>query len=714
MKNEKLMKRYFLNFIIYNFQFSILNAAKRTVFFFLIFFELPAIASGPSVLLITLDTTRADHLGCYGGKNVSTPNIDALAAKGALFEEARSHCPLTLPSHASMLTGLTPPALNLRVNGLVLDKGVPMIQEMLGKKGYRTAAVVSSVILERTRGLSRGFDVYDDQMTMIRSGGGAPEERRAEDATSAALREMAGVKGPYFLWVHYYDPHHEYHPPSPFAERFRSSPYDGEIAYMDEQIGRLLAGLSEKGLLKDTLIVVTADHGEGLGEHNEQVHGIFLYEYAVHVPLIVAFEGRVPSGKRVKGLCAISDITPTIMDFLGLEADGFEGRSLVPIIKGSAFDDKPVYLESYEGYFNYGWAPLRGIMDGEYKFVDAPRPELYRYRESEYRNLYAEQPGKASVMRAALRPYPPARDAEKKEMDVLLSDPSNAETLKQLMSLGYLSGSAKRLDQPGLLDPKEGILIDGELEKAERARNAGNLDTARGILRNILKKNPSNFRAYSILGTIYLSENRLEEAKACFREEIRLKPQEDGAHLNLGTVYKRQGDLVSAEKEYRAALAVNPRMAEAAANLARILVDLKRGGEAKLVIERSISGGAASSDLYFLAGSLHRTERNLAEARQCFLKAADLDPADHVSIASAGQVAYMSGNRDEALSLYERAQKLSPLKFEYNAVIGSIYLEDRKDGVRALPYLKRALASAPDASARREIEALISGITPRQ
>lgn len=706
------MKKHFLNFKILDFQFSIINAAKRTVFFFLIFFELPAIASAPNVILITLDTTRADHIGCYGGKNVSTPNLDALAAKGVLFEEARSHCPLTLPSHASMLAGRTPAGMNLRVNGLVLEKDVPMIQETFRKRGYRTIAVVSSVILEKTRGLSRGFDVYDDEMTMIRPGGGPPEEKRAEDATSAALREMAGTKGPYFLWVHYYDPHHEYEPPSPYAEKFRASPYDGEIAYMDAQIGRLLSGLSEKGLLKDTLIVVTADHGEGLGEHNEKVHGIFLYEYAVRVPLIMVLEGNIPAGKRASGLCALSDLAPTVSDLLGLDEKGYEGRSLAPMIRGSLWEDKPVYLESYEGYFNYGWSPLRGMIDGDYKFIDAPRPELYRYRESEFRNLYAEQPGKAAEMRAAMKKYPPARETEKKEMDALLSDPSNAETLRQLLSLGYLSGGGKRLDQPDLLDPKEGILIDAELENAEKARNSGNLDKAKEGLRNILKRNPSNFRAYSILGTIYLSENRLEEAKACYREEIRLKPQEDGAHLNLGTVHKRQGDLASAEKEYRAALAVNPRMTEAVANLARILLDQKRDGEARQILEEAVAGGAESSDVYFLAGTIYKSGKDLVKARQCFLKAATLDPGDHVSLASAGQAAYMAGDRDEALSLYERARKLSPGKFEYNAAIGSIYLEDKKDGARALPYLKKALSAAPDPATRRELESLISELEP--
>lgn len=670
----------------------------------------PILAQSPNVLLITLDTTRADHLGCFAGKKYATPNIDALAAKGVLFEEARAHCPLTLPSHATMLTGKLPSSLNLRVNGLILGDGVPMIQETFRKKGYRTIAVVSSVILEKTRGLSRGFDVYDDKMTMIPTEGGPPQEKRAEDATSSALREMNGVRSPFFLWVHYYDPHHDYVPPPPFSLRFSTVPYDGEISYMDSRIGVLIKGLADKGLLKDTLIIVASDHGEGLGEHDEKVHGIFLYEYALHVPLIMVYDGKIPAGRRVSGLCGLSDIAPTIMDLLGMEGGGFDGRSLVPMIIGDKWNDEPIYIESYEGYFNYGWAPLRGLVDREHKFIDAPRPELYKYRESEYENLYAGSPGAASVMRKELKKYPAAQEGEKKEMDAIVDDPSNAETLRRLMSLGYLSGSGRRLDQSGLIDPKDGILIESEIENAEKARNSGRLKEATETLRNILKKNPSNFRALSILGTIYLSQNRLEEAKLCYQEEVRLKPQEDGAHLNLGTVYKKQGDAAAAEKEYRAALAVNPRMTEAVASLGRMLLDQKRNGEAKRLLEDAISDHAESADVYFVAGSMYRTASNPEKSRDCFLKAASLNPMDDVAIASAGQLSYIAGRVDEALSLYQKALKISPRRFEYNAAIGSILLEEKKDPAGALPYLKNALAAAPDAPTKKELGDLVSRI----
>lgn len=666
----------------------------------------------PNVILITLDTTRADHLGCYGYKSAATPNLDALAAKGVLFMECRSHCPLTLPSHATILTGDFPSTINLRVNGLVLNGQIPLIQETFRKNGYRTVAVVGSVILEKTRGLSRGFDVYDDQMTMLPNEEGPPRERRAEDVTSAALKEMEDVKGPFFLWVHYYDPHYEYSAPSPYAEKFSKIPYDGEISYMDAQIGRLLKILSQRGLMKNTLVVAAGDHGEGLMEHGEKQHGIFLYEYAIHVPLIIAFEGKVPQGRHLEGMCALSDVAPTIMDLLSLKSGPFDGRSLGPMISGQNWDDRPLYIETYEGYFNYGWAPLRGMVDRDHKFVDAPRPELYKYRASEFDNLYAGFPKIASDMRVELKKFPPADEKETKKMEEFLKDPSNTETLRQLISLGYLSGAGKRPDQPGLIDPKDGIPIEEGLHKAEKLRDSGNLKEARDILAGILKKNPTNFPALSILGNIYLSENKLEEAKVCFLEEVRLEPQEDGAHLNLAAVYKRQGEMAAAEKEYRAALTVNPRMTQAVASLGQMLLDQNRTKEARQVLEKAIADHAESSDVYFVAGTMYGMERDLEKAKSCFLKAVLFNPLDHVAMANLGQIAFAQGKIDEAISCYEKAAALSHNRPEYLAPIGTLYLNQKNDIDKALYYFRKALAADPDggmADGLREIIASLEG-----
>ncbi len=705
-----------LNFEFFNFQLSIFNIGTK-IRNVIISAWLLAVCAGtvsaqsPNVLLITLDTTRADHIGCYGSKDAKTPNLDALAAKGALFEEARTSCPLTLPSHAALLTGKNTSTLNLRVNGLVLNEKFPLLQEAFKSRGCRTVAAVSSVVLEKTRGLSRGFDIYNDKMTMVPRGGGPPEERRAAETTDAALREMAAVKGPYFLWVHYYDPHYDYRPPSPFAENFQKTPYDGEIAYMDAEIGRLIRGLSDKGLLSNTLIVVAGDHGEGLMEHGERQHGIFLYEYALRVPLIMVFEGRIPAGSRVLGMVDLTDAAPTIRALAGLPASGSDGKDLSPLFSGKnqARDERHFYIETYHGYFNYGWAPLRGIIDDEYKFIDAPRPELYRYRVSEERNIYSEEPKTAARMRKILANYPAADEGEIKELENLLKDPSNAENISHLMSLGYLSGGSVRPSQAGLIDPKDGIGIEEELRKAQEVRDSGKIEEAKQILTGIIKRNPANFPAFSILGSIYLGEGKLEEAKVCFMEQIRLKPHTDGGHLNLGTVYKKLGNLQLAEKEYRAALAVNPRMAEAAASLASLLSSQGRSKEAKEVLEAALSNQTESADVYFQIGYVYATESDFDKARFSFTKCVSLDPMRHDALANLGHIAYRTGKTDEAITNFERAARISG-RPEYYATLGSLYLNGKNDPAKAVFYYRKALAADPYGKMAGELRQMIAGL----
>lgn len=680
--------------------------------FYTIFFiiNVTILAQSPNVILITLDTTRADHIGCYIGKEGFTPNIDEIAKKGILFEEARCNVPLTLPSHANILTGKNSSSLNLRVNGLELNPKHTLIQEVLKKKGYNTVAVVSSIILEKTRGLSKGFDIYNDKMTKIPKSGGPPEERKAEEATNATLQEMEKIKPPYFLWVHYYDPHYDYNPPSPYNIKFEKNLYDGEIAYMDEQIGRLLKSLSEKGKLKNTLIVVVGDHGEGLTEHNERQHGVFLYEYALHIPLIFSYEGVLPQNKKISEMVSVTDIAPTIIDFVNEKMEGVDGRSLLGLIKESKWQETPIYIETYHGYFNYGWAPLRGIMDREYKFIDAPKPELYRYRESEFKNIYTEKSEIVKKFRRELSKYPPADEGTLKELENFLKDPSNSENLKALMSLGYISGSNMNPNQKGLLDPKDGIAMEEELRTAQEVRDSGNLEKAKEMLLSIIKRNPTNVPALSILGGIYLYENKLEEAKVVFLEQIKLKPQMDSAHLNLGSVYKRLGNLELAEKEYRAALTVNPRMSEAVANLSQLWINQNRLKEAKELLEKAIQNQMENSDIYFEAGILYAMESNFEKARYCFTKTVSLNPMNHQALANLGRIAFKQNKYDEAISYYERAARIAYSSSEYYATLGSLYLNGKNDIDKAIFYFRKALAADPYGKSANELRQMIQGL----
>ncbi len=668
----------------------------------------------PNLLLITLDTTRADHLGCYGDQKAQTPTLDRLAREGALFENARCHVPLTLPSHATLLSGLLPSTLNLRVNGLKLQEGVPTLATLLKERGYTTLAVVSSVILERERGLARGFDRYDDRMTQPPRGGGPPEERKAEEVTKAALEAVGKVRGPFFLWVHYYDPHYEYRPPEPFAKAFAQNPYDGEIAYMDHEVGRLLQGLEEAGLLSRTLVAVAGDHGEGLMEHGERQHGVFLYEYALRVPLILRWPGRVPAGLRVKDLCGLADLAPTVLELLGLKAPRTDGRSLLPLLRGKPLPPRILYAESYHGFFTYGWAPLRAVADGEWKFIEAPRPELYRYRVSETENLVSKEPAKAAALRKALEAFPAAGAGEEAEMERLLKDPSNAETLRQLMSLGYLSGGGLRPDAKGLLDPKDAISIEEELRSVTDLMDRGEKARGKEILLSILKRNPENVPALSMLGIAYLNEGQYDKARVCFEREIALKPQMDTAHLNLGTVHKRQGRLALAEKEYRAALALSPRFAEAASNLAQVLLDQNRRAEARKVLEEALAQGLETSDLYFEKGILEAGEGRWEPARFAFTKAFSLDPRRHEALANLGRVAFQQGKVDEAIAQYERALRLVPREPSYLATLGSLYLDGKNDPRKALTYFRRALEADPYGKEAPNLREIVRGLEAQE
>ncbi len=671
----------------------------------------PAPARGaPSLLLITLDTTRADHLGCYGAKGVQTPVLDGLASRGARFGEAHAHVPLTLPSHATLLTGDLPCTLNLRVNGMKLKEGTQTLATFLKSRGYWTGAFVSSVVLERGRGLAGGFDVYDDHMTLPPRTGGPPEERRAEGTTQAALSAASKVRGPFFMWVHYYDPHYEYRPPEPYATRFASHPYDGEIAYMDASLGKLLEGLKAQGKMANTLVVVAGDHGEGLGEHGEKQHGVFLYEYAMHVPLIMDWAGHIGPGTVVPQTVGLSDVAPTALDLMGLSGPRTDGRSLRPLLAGGPLAAAPLYMESYHGFFTYGWAPLRGLMDGPWKFIQAPRPELYAWRSGEDKNEYRSDAPQVAAALSALQRFPAAGQGEQKEMERFLKDPSNQETLRQLMSLGYISGSDSRPDQPGLLDPKDAIGIEEELRQASELTSTGQTEKGSEILLSILKKNPQNVPALSMLGMAYASSGKYEQARVCFQEEVKLKPQMDTGHLNLGTAYKNLGNPALAEKEYRAALALNPRMPEALAGLAQLLVNQKRMGEARAVLAAAAAGGVESADLYFEQGIVEASAGNIEAARFGFSKCLSLDPRRHEAAANLGRIAYQQGQVDEAIQYYERALRLVPRNVGYLATVGSLYLNGKNDSTKALQYFERALAADPYGPEAGNLKDMIRGL----
>jgi arylsulfatase A-like enzyme len=359
----------------------------------------------PNVILVTLDTTRADHLACYGYSGVKTPTLDALARRGVLFEQCAAASPLTLPSHSTIMTGMYPTYHGVRLNGnTALSEEQTTIAEVLAGRGYQCGAFIGAFVLDGRWGLKQGFHHYDDTFDLKKYKhldlGGV--QRPGNEITDAALAWLEGRKdNPFFAWVHFYDPHSPYEPPEPFFSEYNTSiagRYDGEIAFMDSQIGRLESWLETNGLVKNTIVVLIGDHGEGLGSHGEGTHGYFIYDYAVHVPFLVVTPLKGLSGVRVSSQVRAADVFPTVLELVGAGAPAeVNGRSLVPVMfNPKAADLGPAYSESMAPNLQFGWAPLRALRTTRFKFIDAPRSELYdlakdKAEESDVQNRYPDQ-----------------------------------------------------------------------------------------------------------------------------------------------------------------------------------------------------------------------------------------------------------------------------------------------------------------------------------
>ena len=437
----------------------------------------------PNVLLVTIDTLRADHVGSYGHASASTPTIDALALRGVRFDTSVVHAPLTGPSHASILTARTPLGHGFRNNsGYVLPPQIRTAAEDFRDAGYRTAAFVSAFPLDRRFGFDRGFETYDDRLPRGNDRRRTPYVERFADATTdAALRwlDTAGPAqttraAPWFLWVHYYDPHAPYEPPADLAARFPQAPYDGEIAFVDRELARLLRALDAKGQSGRTIVLLTADHGESLGQHGEGTHGIFVYDATLRVPWVMAGPG-IAAGRVSRTVARSIDVLPTLADFAGLPPrKEVEGRSLRPAADGREMADEPTYAESLYPELELGWAPLHAWRTASVKYIKAPRAELYDLTQdgAETKNRAGEEPARVDnlnrTVEAALRsPTPSAPTAS--------VDPETAERLR---ALGYASGGRVSRAAGALRDPKDGVRL---LPRLNRGMSAARTEPAIAI-----------------------------------------------------------------------------------------------------------------------------------------------------------------------------------------------------------------------------------------
>jgi choline-sulfatase len=627
----------------------------------------PAAARDVNIVLVTLDTTRPDYLSCYGGR-ASTPNLDALAARGVLFTQAVVQVPLTLPSHACILTGSYPQVHGIRDNGgFSLAPGVPTLASLASEAGMDTAAFVGAAILNRRHGLDLGFRTYSDDMKEQEQSSKLPgvvAEIPAREVSNRAIAwlqskaSQAGADGPerpFFLWLHYYDPHVPYDPPQPERTLYADDPYAGELAYTDGQLGRVFDWLRSNGQEANTLIVVMADHGESLGEHGEYTHGVFLYDSTVHVPLIIAGPG-VPGGKTATQQVRSIDILPTVTEYLGIPDGGrSQGTSLLPLLtSGRPVRTTYSYMETLYPKTAMGWSELRGVRDGAWKLILAPRSELYDLTadRAESRNVIGEFGPEAERLKK--RAWDVGGDPD--ELGSLQASPLDDRTRRELESLGYVNVSRPReirIDMSGP-DPKDRVRV---LEVAEKTADLVNHDQYKAavpLLLPAIKSDPQNPMLYSRLALCYERTGQYRKAIEVYGDAIRHQADNDYTYSELGELYVRVGDLSKAVAAMERASQLNPSNLQNLTNLATAYLQLGRPAEAEKAAAAVLAHNPQDAGASNLLGLIAVSRGDGNQARVQFEKALRNDPDFADAYLNLGVLAEKAGQPQLAANYFRQ------------------------------------------------------------
>jgi arylsulfatase A-like enzyme/Flp pilus assembly protein TadD len=647
----------------------------------------------PNVLLVTIDTLRADHVGAYGYAGASTPVLDGLARRGALFESASSAVPLTGPSHATILTGTYPPQHGVRENvNFLLDPRHLTLATRLQRRGYRTAAFVAAYPVAAGFGFGQGFDAFSEGLHP-NPGIGQGAERPANEVADAALAWLREAPTPFFAWVHFYDPHAPYVPPSPFRERFPERPYDGEIAFADAQLGRILEGLRLAGHADDTVIVVLADHGEGLGEHGEAGHGILLHEATLRVPFLLSGP-RVPAGLVVKEPVGTVDVMPTLLALLGLEVpEDLPGRSLRPALDGRRLSTASLYAEALFGRLNCRWASLRALREEGWKLVLGAHPQLFHLPSDpgETRDRAAEEPERLRKMQAALQAavttLAPGGDRVR---PVALS----TEQSERLRSLGYTAGGggAGTIDEPGLPDPRGLVAIYERLEILQSVTGPA-IEPAIREIAGLLSLDPGSPFAHFVMAAVAYRGGHFDLAEKAFERTLALDPDRPVIRQHYGTLLRDMGRLGDSERELRIAAEQAPETDFATRiNLAETLTAAGKGEEADAILRRVLEREPNHTKA---KGTLGRVMLDRGRFREAipYLESA-LDGKDPLPLLDLARAHLRLGEAAPAREAAGRALALSPgLPWALGLAGHALVLEGRR--AEGLELLNRALAVGP-------------------
>jgi arylsulfatase A-like enzyme/Tfp pilus assembly protein PilF len=619
----------------------------------------------PNVVLITLDTTRADRMGFLGSDRGLTPNLDALGHVALVFSRAYAQVPLTTPSHATIFTGTYPQFNHVNYMGDALGKSLPFLPDILHRNGYQTAAFVGALVLDPLKlapGFDRGFDVYDAGFHRRRPGEDNYHslERRGEEVLSRALSWLSKhPAGPFFLWIHLYDPHDPYSPPEPYRTRYQADPYDGEIAYTDSVVGKLIAELRTRRLFDDSLIAVMADHGEAFGEHGEKHHGIFLYDETIHIPLMFKLP-RQHTAMRGEKRVGLVDVAPSILRALHFAVpDAMQGQSLLHFMtpdkavqsgeQGDSGSTRAIYSESGYGHLSFGWSMLKAWRAGNYLYVDAPERELYDQNvdPGATHNVAPDSKAVADTAASQMAEFRRKTIAESTEKTQLTT-----EQTENLHALGYMgSDTAVPNDSSGEAgaDPKQKIsianLLYGALVHTENAR----YQEAVPILEEVVKQEPHALTAYLLLGRAYVSLKEYQKAIAPLQHVVETTPDNSLAHYELGCALVKTGHWTEAAPQFEAAVSEMNRSAMMHFYLALVYQQTSRNDEALAEFKDALHWDPKNFPANLLLGRMYIKQQKAADALPLLQKAATLR-ADAIDPHRLLADAYTQLGRDEDAS----------------------------------------------------------------
>jgi arylsulfatase A-like enzyme/Flp pilus assembly protein TadD len=661
-----------------------------------------------NLVVVTLDTTRADRLGAYGRANAGTPNLDALAQDGVVFDQATTAAPITLPAHSSIFTGRFPPQHGVRDNGgYFLNDKEQTLAETLKAKGYATGGFIAAYVLDSKWGINQGFDTYFDDFDLSKfkvfSMGAI--QRPGNEVVDHALPWIDQHRGsPFFAWIHLYDAHTPYAPPAGFKERYPNDPYQGEISFADSQVGRVVQFLRDRDLFERTVIVVLGDHGESLNDHGEEGHGFFVYESVIHVPMIVRAPFSAMKGRRVADAVRSVDVMPTVLDLLGVSPPAgveIDGQSVTPLMTGGRNElGLEAYAEAVYPLHHFGWSDLRALRQGRYKLIAAPRPELYDLQDdpAEQSNLYAARKALGDRMLGRLHDmeahFKSSAQADAAAVEI---DP---DAKARLAALGYVGSFVASVgddaSRAGLADPKDKVHLFNKISTArDLGRDENAIAAAMAMIEEVVKEDPKVIDAWFTLGNMSSRRGKYEEAVAYFKRALALKADDEEAVVNLAHAYRRLGRDDDALVGYRRFLELDPKNAQVHYEIAQILLDRGENAEAATELHKALAVepkmAAARNALAVVAlnqGSLDGAEREIREALA-------MKPDVRLAHFNLALLAEKRGDVVRAEAEYLKELELHPNNFKAAFNVGKLYEAVRRPADQEMAF-RKAIAINPE------------------